>query len=93
MIIAKRLIIHGSVQGVGYRYCMRQVAQRLRLNGWVRNRHDGTVEALVQGPRLAVDQAIKWAAQGPAGALVSHVDVISEDATEAHVDFYQLPTL
>jgi acylphosphatase len=72
--VARRLRIHGRVQGVGYRYAMREVAGSLGLSGWVRNCRDGTVEAVVEGPAAQVEEAIRWARQGPGGAQVTQVD-------------------
>jgi len=76
--VARRLRVHGLVQGVYYRYTMRQVAGTLGLSGWVSNRHDGSVEAFVQGPAEGVERLIAWCREGPRGARVERVDV--EDA-------------
>ncbi len=73
------LVIHGRVQGVFYRDSMRREAQILRVNGWVRNRGDGTVEAEVQGPPYAVDAMVNWAWHGPDRARVEKVDVAPAD--------------
>ncbi len=73
--IIKRLVIHGLVQGVYFRDTMRQEAIRLCVNGWVRNRPDGTVEALVQGDAESVDAIIAWAHRGPLHAKVARVDI------------------
>jgi len=71
--IARHLIVYGRVQGVFYRQSMIDVATPLSLRGWVRNRSDGTVEALVQGPETAVQTLIAWANQGPDRAQVERV--------------------
>jgi len=73
--IARHLRITGRVQGVGYRWNMTQQAQRLGLTGWVRNRLDGSVEAVVCGPAGTVQALVDWAQQGPAGAWVDGVVV------------------
>ena len=73
--ISRRLRIHGRVQGVYYRASTVQQAERLGVSGWVRNRADGSVEALVQGPPDAVQALIDWAHQGPPRAQVNAVQV------------------
>ncbi len=72
-----RLEIRGLVQGVGYRWSMVEQARRLGICGWVRNRRDGSVEALVTGPVEAVDRIVEWARHGPPSAVVSAVDVMA----------------
>jgi acylphosphatase len=79
-IVTRHLAIRGRVQGVGYRWSMVQAAKRLGVRGWVRNRRDGSVEALAAGEAAAVDALIRWAHQGPDGARVDAVDV-SDAAT------------
>jgi acylphosphatase len=69
------LRIQGRVQGVFYRGSMTAEARAFGVCGWVRNRVDGSVEAIVEGPRSAVDRLIAWARQGPPGALVTDVQV------------------
>ena len=71
--------IRGRVQGVGYRAWVEDRARASRLEGWVRNRRDGSVEAVVQGPRDAVDAIIRWARRGPAAAEVEEVEVSDMD--------------
>jgi acylphosphatase len=73
--MAKRLIILGRVQGVGFRYSMIEEAQRLGVTGWVRNRRNGTVEAVVDGAPDAVDAVLAWARSGPRGARVTDIQV------------------
>jgi acylphosphatase len=69
------LVIHGRVQGVFFRDSMRHEAQRLSINGWVRNRNDGTVEAAVQGDPAAVEEIVLWAHRGPQHASVERVEI------------------
>ena len=88
-----RLRISGRVQGVGFRYAMQNEATRRGLNGWVRNRSDGTVEALVQGDAVAVDALVDWARRGPPGARVDAV-ISQAAAREALQAGFELrPTL
>ena len=74
-----RLTVFGRVQGVSYRVSARNEALRLGLQGWVRNRHDGSVEALVIGPRTRVDAFVEWARNGPSGARVERLEVAFAD--------------
>jgi acylphosphatase len=73
-MIAWRLTIRGRVQGVGYRYSMVEAASALGVSGWVRNRRDGSVEALIQGEAGAVEKLASWCRRGPSG---SHVTAIA----------------
>ncbi|MFC4174526.1 acylphosphatase [Microvirga sp. GCM10011540] len=66
--------IHGRVQGVGYRAWTHHQAQLHGLKGWVRNRRDGSVEAVFSGPGDLVDVVLKACRQGPGGAVVERVD-------------------
>ena len=73
--MAKHLKISGRVQGVGFRYSMSEEAERLGVTGWVRNRRDGTVEAVIDGSPDAVEAVLAWARRGPRGANVAEVEV------------------
>ena len=77
----KHLIIRGRVQGVGFRESMRWEARRLGVTGWVRNRRDGTVEAMVDGNPDAVARIVQWVHRGPTAAKVTQVDVSEADGT------------
>ena len=79
-MIATRLVIRGRVQGVGYRYSMVDAAQALNVTGWVRNRRDGTVEALVQGEAAAIDAILAWCSHGPPSARVDAIDTMAAEA-------------
>jgi acylphosphatase len=81
----RHLSILGRVQGVGFRDALRRQAERLGVRGWVRNRTDGSVEALAQGPAGALDALIAWARRGPPLASVTEVRVV-EGASDDAVD-------
>ncbi len=68
-----RLIIEGRVQGVWFRDSTRREASRLGVSGWVRNRPDGSVEVLAEGPLDRVEQLVAWSHQGPPAAHVRRV--------------------
>jgi len=73
--MAKHLKISGWVHGVGFRYSLAAEAERLGVTGWVRNRRDGTVEAVLGGEPEAVEAALAWARRGPPSARVTDVQV------------------
>lgn len=70
------VIVDGQVQGVGFRYATGRRARELGLNGWVRNRSDGRVEAEFEGPRHTLEEMLEWCRNGPAFARVTRVDEI-----------------
>ncbi len=78
-MIAKLLLIQGRVQGVGYRNWMVDKARELGISGWVRNRVDGSVEALISGDVAAVEELSRLCRRGPRLAEVSS---ITEDLSE-----------
>lgn len=73
----KRLeaVVHGMVQGVGFRWYARQMGRQLNLTGYVRNRHDGTVEVVAQGSEQALREFLSYLEAGPPAAVVQGVDV------------------
>ncbi len=82
-ITSLRVQVHGFVQGVGFRDFLVMAAQQHKLDGWVRNCADGSVEALICGPTKAVEIFVSSATKGPQGAKVSAVDLhTSEPPTE-----------
>jgi acylphosphatase len=89
----RHLVITGLVQGIGFRYSMAVQARALGVGGWVRNRRDGSVEALVAGTDEQVATMIAWSRRGPAGARVDHVAVeLGGGLIEGSTEFEQLPT-
>lgn len=70
-MIRQRVIVHGRVHAVGFRFGARVEAQRLGVSGWIRNRSDGSVEAEIEGEPAAVDAMLSWLDEGPPGADVS----------------------
>lgn len=87
MKVAKRLLIHGRVQGVGFRQSMREEAERLGVAGWVRNLPDGRVEAVAQASPEAVAELIRWSHVGPRLAQVTRVEVSDDDGDYHAFDF------
>ena len=88
--VTRRLVVRGRVQGVFYRESMRQEAARLGITGWVCNRRDGTVEAVVQGTPEAVEAITRWARHGPADARVQSVE--EAEASGDFATFEKRPT-
>ena len=92
MTIARHLSIHGRVQGVFYRGWAVEAAGELGLVGWIRNRRDGTVEAMVQGETGAVERFIALAHEGPRAARVDRVEAGAVECDDALQGFTQQPT-
>lgn len=89
---ARRLVVHGKVQGVGFRAFVAAHARMLGLDGFVRNRIDGTVEALIAGPAEQVETLAARCHEGPPA---SRVDKVESHEAQGIVDtgFKQLPTV
>ncbi|QNN54186.1 acylphosphatase [Nocardioides mesophilus] len=87
-LIARRLRIHGLVQGVGFRFYCQREAHRLGVTGWVRNENDGTVAACFEGPPSAVEALVEWCRHGPGHAAVDRVDV--HDDVPSGADRFQV---
>jgi acylphosphatase len=79
-VIRRRVIVHGSVQGVFFRDSVRRLAQQHGVAGWVANRWDGTVEAVFEGDEDAVARLVEFVHHGPRGASVESVEVIGEES-------------
>jgi acylphosphatase len=77
--VARRVVVHGEVQGVFFRESVRRRAYRAGVAGWVRNNDDGTVEAWFEGDPDDVEVMVDFAGIGPSGAHVDHVDVEKVD--------------
>ena len=82
-MVTRQITVRGRVQGVGYRDALCRQAEALGVTGWVRNRADGSVEALLQGSVEAVEALISWARRGPPAA---HVGEVRTDAPAAEYD-------
>jgi acylphosphatase len=97
--VAVHLLISGRVQGVGFRYAFADEARSRKLRGWVRNRRDGCVEAIVAGPAADVDAIVAWSRCGPAAASVTGIETAAADGDFAAIDakfdagFYVVPTI
>jgi acylphosphatase len=76
--IRRRVLVRGRVQGVWFRDSCRQEAQRLRVNGWVRNLDDGRVEVVIEGDPVAVGELERWCHEGPPRAVVAGVVALTE---------------
>ncbi len=87
MRVARRLVISGRVQGVGFRFFTRDAASREGITGWVRNLPDGRVEAWVEGESDAVTRVERAVRSGPASARVDEVVVDEQDATGTYRTF------
>jgi acylphosphatase len=85
--------VDGHVQGVGFRFFVRENADQLNLCGWVRNTWDGKVELVVEGPRPALEEMLDQVRRGPRGCFVTRVDYEWESATGQYRSFSIAPTM
>ena len=92
-MIAKRVVVRGRVQGVGFRFSVVDVAREHGVVGWVRNRRDMSVEAWLQGDASAVQRVADWCRKGPPGARVTDVGVTDAAVDASLSDFAQRPTI
>ena len=91
-MVARQIRVSGRVQGVGFRASLQNEARKLGVSGWVRNRRDGTVEAVLQGAPESVAALIAWARRGPPGSRVIDVEESAADGEPAHAGFELRPT-
>jgi acylphosphatase len=85
--VRARVIVEGRVQGVFFRHHTEEMAFNLDIKGWVKNRRDGSVEALFEGDKKNVDQIIQWCHRGPSEARVTKVHTTWENYTGEFDDF------
>jgi acylphosphatase len=91
-LIRVHVRVHGRVQGVYYRATAQEEAQRLGLVGWVRNRADGTVEAVAEGEDAVVESFLVWCRRGPERAHVDDVEVERLEPLGTEKEFTVRPT-
>ena len=91
-MVTRQIRVSGIVQGVGYRAALRQQAHSLGVTGWVRNRADGSVEALAHGTPAAVEALIAWARRGPPGARVADLRISEAAAASTPTGFELRPS-
>lgn len=92
MVIQKHIIIHGRVQGVGYRAWTTATAKKIGLNGWVRNLTDGTVEALFEGSHEQIDAMLHLCERGPLVAKVRQIETRNTPSQDIDSGFISKPT-
>ena len=86
-LVEAHVVVRGYVQRVYFRGSLQREAQTRRVSGWTLNRDDGAVEAVLQGPRSAVEQVVAWMRVGPRGARVDSADVEWSEPKQALGDF------
>ena len=78
-MIRRRLIVHGRVQGVGFRWAIARADESRGVAGWAQNRADGTVEAVLECDPDAVESVVRVSKEGPRGAQVDRIEVLEEE--------------
>jgi acylphosphatase len=78
-VVRRKVVVHGYVQGVGFRFAVARAADSRGVAGWVRNCADGTVEAVFEGEPDAVESLVRFSGEGPRGAVVDRVEVAEEE--------------
>ena len=91
MLVARRFIVRGRVQGVGFRWFVQELAALEGASGWVRNLPDGGVEGLIQGDVEAVDRIERQIRRGPRSAVIDRVDVDDAPASDGLTSFVIRP--
>ncbi|MCL6447631.1 MAG: acylphosphatase [Armatimonadetes bacterium] len=92
-MVRKHVFISGRVQGVYFRKYAQEAALALGVTGWVRNRRDGRVEAVLEGKKEAVEKMVGWCRKGPPSSFVEHVEVHEEKFQGEFSDFRIAPTV
>jgi acylphosphatase len=85
-------VVEGHVQGVGFRYFVKENAELLHLTGWVRNRYDGTVEFAAEGDRADLDRLVAAVKSGPSRSIVTNVVCDWSQSPPKYSQFSFLPT-
>jgi len=86
--VARRAVVSGRVQGVGFRFFAERAARASGVSGWVRNRPDGTVETVAEGEREAVARYLEMLRSGPAGSRVA--SLVDEEAEPAQFSSFEI---
>jgi len=79
LAVRRRVIVHGRVQGVGFRFAVARAAEARAVTGWVRNRADGAVEAVFEGEPEPVESLIRFCGSGPRAAAVARIEAVEEE--------------
>ena len=89
-VSARRAVVRGRVQGVGFRFFAERAARELGVRGWVRNRSDGTVETLAEGEAEAVDRYLDRLRKGPLGSRVDAVEITDAEVASPQLSSFEI---